>query len=178
MERAKKLVTGALLTFVVFTCGYAVGKEVGVRRVLSRMPGVGASPMEPVDCEAEAADHVVVWYFHGTKRCAKCNAIESLSQETLDQRFADQVESGTVRWRTANMDDAWNADAVRRYGLVRSSLVLVDHRDGAERDHTVLNRVWDFTDRPGLFHEYVASEVEFVLESWAADEDDDEEESP
>ncbi len=173
MTRLRRLATWMLLVFVVFTLGFAVGKEVGVRRTLASLP--------PQDCVAPSgggdeasSNQVAAWYFHSTKRCKKCNTIEAFAKEALETLFAGQVADGTVTWQIANMDDVWNADTVRRYGLVRSSLVLVDMREGVEHDHTVLNHAWELTDDKETFLAFVESEVEMIMDSWAEGDETEE----
>lgn len=167
METWRRLATGLLLTFVVFTAGYAVGKEVGVRRALERLPRASAPASESPPVTEAPARRLVAWYFHATKRCKKCNTIEAYAKEALDTRFADRMTSGEISWQVANMDDVWNQDAVRRYGLLRSSLVFVELVDGVEEEHQVLDRVWDLTDDKAAFLAFVESEVEMVFDGWA-----------
>ena len=183
MTTAKRVLRALLLTFVVFTAGYAVGKEVGVRRVLDRMPAP-AGAVAPGNVAAgdsvEGGRTLIASYFHATKRCAKCNTIEAYAKEALETGFAEDLAAGRIEWRTANLEDVWNADAVRRYGLVRSSLVLVSLVDGAEQEHVVLHRTWDLTDAKETFLAYVASEVEMLLDDELEDDiddDDDDDES-
>ncbi|HPS62245.1 MAG TPA: thioredoxin, partial [Bacteroidales bacterium] len=38
-----------------------------------------------------------VFYFHGTRRCPTCMAIEANTRKTLDTYFAGQVKSGAIR---------------------------------------------------------------------------------
>lgn len=169
MQRLRKTSTVVLLIFAIFTAGYAVGKEVGIRRALSQLP-----PPTSGSAAASATGNVLqVWYFHSTKRCKKCNRIEAYAKETIETRFADAFADGTITWQAANMDDVWNADAATRYGLVQSSLVLVETLDGEEQDYTVCNRTWDLTGDKDAFIEYVASEVEIVLDGWSDDEDEE-----
>jgi len=166
MARFRRTTTGLLLTFVVFTAGYAIGKEVGVRRALDRMPA--APPLTAAGTHgSEATRHqLVVWYFHATKRCKKCNTIEAFAKEAIETRFADRLATGEISWQVANMDDIWNQDAVQRYGLLRSSLVLADMVDGIEQDFAVLDQVWDLTDDKETFLAHVESEVELVIDEW------------
>jgi len=169
METLRKIGTGLLLTFVVFTAGYAVGKEVGARRALRDRPDPAPSSTAAGDPTDAPSRRLVACYFHSTKRCAKCNTIEAYAKEALDTLFPEQIASGEIEWRTANMDDVWNLDAVQRYGLVRSSLVLVDEAGGEERDHSVLESVWDLTEDKRAFFAYVQGEVEILID--ARDED-------
>ncbi len=162
MTTLRGLVTKGLVAFVVFTSGYAVGKEVGQRRA-AEQPAPGATARA-----SETAPHhqLVVRYYHATKRCAACNRIEAWAREALEARFPRALAAGTVEWDVENMDDAWNRDAALRYDLVRSSLVLVELEDGKEKDASVLGRTWDLADdRPGFF-DYLESEVEMVIGPW------------
>jgi len=172
---SRKIATGLLLTFVVFTAGYAVGKEVGVRRVLDRMPDA-ASTTSSSAASGLSERQLVAWYYHSTKRCKKCNTIEAYGKEALETLFADRMASGEITWQVANMDDVWNQGAVQRYGLLRSSLVFVDMLDGVEQDHSVLNRVWELTDDKKTFFAFVESEVEMVIDGWEDTADDGSEE--
>lgn len=176
MELSRKIATGLLLTFVVFTAGYAVGKEVGVRRILHRMPAVVPGSVAGTPTGETPERRLVAWYYHSTKRCKKCNTIEAFGKEALETLFAAQMASGDISWQVANMDDVWNQDAVQRYGLLRSSLVLVDMQDGVEQDHSVLNRVWELTDDKETFFAFVESKVEMVIDGWAEAGDDESEE--
>lgn len=172
MARLRKVATWLLLVFVIFTCGFAVGKEVGVRTALE---GVRATETTPQAATGLPAKRIVAWYFHSTKRCKTCNTIEAYAKESLDTRFKDALERGVLTWKTANMDDAWNAEAVERYGLMRSSLVLADMRGGEENDYVVLKRVWDLTDDKETFAAYVASAVDMIFAEWAEADDDESE---
>lgn len=164
----RRAISGVLLGFVLFTAGFAVGKEVGTRKALEG-PRLRAAS-RPSPCVATPKRQLIAYYFHGTKRCKKCNAIEAYSREALDQEFADYLESGDIVWQTANMDDVWNQELVSTYGLTTSSLVLVDVQDGRELGHTVCHRTWDLVADKETFLAYIQSEVEMYLAEWASDE--------
>lgn len=171
MTRIRKIATGLLLTFVVFSAGYAVGKEVGARRTLEGRLEPPTAPPASGAADDVRSYRVVAWYFHTTKRCAKCNTIEAYAKEALDTLYPEQVAAGRIAWRVANLDDVWNRDAVQRYGLVRSSLVLVDLVGGEERDYSVLDSVWSLTDDKQAFFAYVQSEVEILIDGRSEDEE-------
>ena len=173
MPRWRKAVAALLWVFVLFTVGYAVGKEVGVRQALRRLPAsppAASGTATSVDAPRAPERRLVATYFHSTKRCKTCNTIESYAKEALDQLFGSRVAAGQIVWQTANMDDVWNSDRVRHYGLVRSSLVFSDERDGEEADYAVLNRTWDLTGDREAFFAYVESEAEMVFDAWDDDE--------
>lgn len=167
----RKVAKALLLTFVIFTCGYAVGREVGVRHALD---GVAGQDAKPAEAAGGPERRLVVRYFHSTKRCVTCNTIEAHARSALDKHFAGEMANGVVAWQTANMDEAWHADAVERYGLMRSSLVLVDMRGDEEEDYIVLKRVWDLTGDEQGFHDYVHGAARMVLDGWAEEDEPDE----
>lgn len=167
----RKATTAVLLTFVVFTAGYAVGKEVGVRNALDHMePSSGSEPSA-----AAPERQLIVRYYHSTKRCSTCNRIEALSKKVLETHFADQLASGVLVWETANMDDAWNLSAVAEYGLIRSSLVLSEQHEGVEEDYRVLNKLWDLVSDEAAFVAHVTEAVQLVIDGWDSEPDGEDE---
>lgn len=190
MTNARAWLKALLFVFVVFTAGYAVGKEVGVRRALERMPSAtggsaaaasGSAARSAAESEAEAtvalpSRRLVARYYHATKRCVTCNKIEKQARAALENRFPEALADGRIVWETANMDDVWNAAAVEHYGLIRSSVVFIDMAGDVEEDYIVLNRAWDLYDEPERFAEYVQSSVEMIQENWVPDDEGEEEE--
>ncbi len=162
----RKALTILLLTFVVFTVGYAVGKEVGARSALEH-----AGPRAAADPASVPARQLVVRYYHSTKRCSTCNTLEAYAKEALETHFAEALASKAVVWETANMDQAWNEEAVEEYGLIRSALVLSDLRRGEEDDYRVLKKLWDLTADKQAFLAHVKEAVDVVLSGWR-DEDE------
>ena len=168
---ARRILVGLLLGFVVFTAGYAIGKEVGVRRGYEAgRATTETAPDGP--CTPSPRRQLIAYYFHGKKRCEKCNTIEAYAREALETRFPDRLARNEIVWQAANMDDVWNQDFVERFGLSTSSLVLMDVEDGRELDHTVCRRVWDLTDDKETFFDYVQSEVEMFIDEWPSAEED------
>ncbi len=53
-------------------------------------------------------DRVEVLYFHSKQRCATCLAIEKHARETVETLFADEVEKGTVVFRSVDISASKN----------------------------------------------------------------------
>ena len=68
---------------------------------------------------------VDVYYFHATKRCPTCEAIERETKKTIQRSFADQYENGTLKLHILNLDDKANKALVNKYEIYGSSLILV-----------------------------------------------------
>ena len=113
---------------------------------------------------AGTSPEVVLYYFHGTRRCNTCQTIESYTQEAVEGKFMDALQAGTLSWVPLNTDEVENEHFVKDFELVSSSLVLAEVDDGDVVRHQVLQEVWTLVrDKPG-FIEYVQKSVGEYLE--------------
>lgn len=158
-----------LLAFVAASLGYTAWKEVrgeglpeGIAAEDPRASGtVAQNGTEPVP---QAPRRLVAYYFHGTKRCNTCRAIEAQAREALESGFPEALLAGRLEWREVNVDQPGNDRFVKEYELTGSTLVLVEIRDGAPVRFKRLGKVWDLVaDRPA-FQDYVQQETRAWLE--------------
>ena len=60
--------------------------------------------VQEVQLTADAGD-IEVYYFHFTRRCATCNAVEDVAKEALQEHFADRVKNGAIVFKSYNLDE-------------------------------------------------------------------------
>ena len=163
----KKIVTSALLVFVLASLAYLMFQEGGAG---SATQTTQATPPEGAVAQGTATDRpvphrLVAYYFHGQKRCNTCRTIQALSQEAVEAGFPEALMAGLLEFRDVNTDEPGNDHFVTDYDLTGSSLVLVDQKDGRAVRHKTLSKTWDlFADRPA-FLAYVQSEIRPWLEA-------------
>jgi hypothetical protein len=152
-NQIKKTTTYALVGFALLTIGFALGKEVTLRRLQSVEM---ATPNA-----ALTGDKVLVYYAHASVRCVTCETIERLTQETLNQRFADPIASGRMVFKQVNFqtDQAF----ARQYEISANCVVVVDIQDGKETDYNRLEGVWDHFKDPPVFKDYIAKAINAYL---------------
>lgn len=63
---------------------------------------------------------IEVYYFHGTRRCDTCNAVEKVAQEALKQYYGDQINLKSI-----NREDAKSSVLVKKYQIARPALIIV-----------------------------------------------------
>ena len=158
---AKKLLAKALLVFVLISIGFAIGKEVTLRRVQAGR-GVEASGTQP----AQQGDKVIVYYMHATIRCVTCNSIEAMAAKLIDTTFSKAKRAGRLVWKEVDFQE--NPDLAKRYDVVSSCIVVVNVRDGKEVAFKRLDDVWLLADKPQQFNDYVARAVEEYLKGGQA----------
>jgi len=132
-----------------------VVKETGSRGGAENVP-VQSAGGETVEA-AVADSKVIVYYFHGNKRCNTCRTIEAYTAEAVNSGFEKQIESGRVEWRPVNIDEPENGHFVEDYELTTRTVVLVDIVEGREGKWTKLDRVWDLTGDKDAFVDYITT---------------------
>jgi hypothetical protein len=174
----KALITVLLLGFVAVSVGFLVYSEMNAAPPVAEpaepvaLAPVGAEPVAQiappdVTTQPAAASHeVIAYYFHNTQRCMTCLKIERLAEEALREAYPEAFADGLLVWKAVNMEDAPNQHYAIDYGLVTSSLVLVDRHAGEEREWTVLEQVWQLVhEDESAFKAYVVDEARLFLES-------------
>lgn len=130
----------------------------------------GGSDADPVSgggakaSENDAERAVVLYYFHGTRRCNTCEKIESYAQLAIEDNYAAELESGTLLWKPLNTDEPDNAHFVTDFGLVSSSLVVVEMNGGEVVRHRVLQDAWTLVRDEPRFIQYVRRSVHEFLD--------------
>lgn len=151
----KRWIGRGLLFFVIFTLGFGLGKERGLRLAVVRNM--------PPPCTATETRKVIVYYLHATFRCATCNSIEKLARQVVEEEFGKERAAGRIEWRMANFQE--REDLAARYAVAASTVVVVDIKDGVEKGFKRLDDVWTLYDRPEAFTAYVGGAIrEFLRE--------------
>ncbi len=66
------------------------------------------------------SDHVEVYYFHFTRRCATCNAVEQVSKEALTELYGKEVT-----FTSYNLDEENGKAKGNELGVSGQSLLIV-----------------------------------------------------
>ncbi|MDX9703086.1 MAG: nitrophenyl compound nitroreductase subunit ArsF family protein [Candidatus Auribacterota bacterium] len=112
---------------------------------------------------ADQNDYVTAYYFYTTIRCRSCHNIENYTGETINKNFADQLESGSLKYTAINIEEKGNEHFVKDYNLYTKSVVLSLVKDGKEIKSKNLDKVWQYLGNKNKFTEYVKTETESFL---------------
>jgi hypothetical protein len=135
-------------------------------------PPFGAEPVAEESAAATSAESkgalrggIIVYYFHGTRRCNTCRTIEAYAKEAVEGKFSEQLKSGQLRWNVVNTDEPENEHFVEDFGLVSSSLVIVQVDGDKVARHQILQDAWTLVRDKSRFIEYVRRSVGEYLKS-------------
>ena len=73
-----------------------------------------------------------VIYFHATRRCPTCMAIEENTKKTLNTYFSNQLKNGTIKLTVINVDEDKNKAIAEKYEATGSALFLTRTNNGKE----------------------------------------------
>jgi hypothetical protein len=81
-----------------------------------------ASSDETASCcsETQKSSEVKAYYFHATRRCATCEAVESVSKEAIQEYYG-----GKVTFESFNREDEKNEDILAKYKVSGTALLIV-----------------------------------------------------
>ncbi|MEA2105412.1 MAG: nitrophenyl compound nitroreductase subunit ArsF family protein [Bacteroidota bacterium] len=67
------------------------------------------------------AENVEVFYFHYTRRCATCNAVEDVTKEAIEEYYGDDVF-----FKSYNLDEADGKEKAEEIGISGQTLIIVN----------------------------------------------------
>lgn len=70
-------------------------------------------------------DNIKVYYFHNTRRCATCQAVEDVTKTTIDENYAEQLKSGTIIFESLNIEEDENTSVAEELQVSGQSLIFV-----------------------------------------------------
>lgn len=71
------------------------------------------------------AEETFVYYFHYSRRCATCMAIEDVSKTSLQELYPEKVKSGTVVFLSVNLDESDNKELADQLKVSGQALLVV-----------------------------------------------------
>ena len=66
------------------------------------------------------SNEVMAYYFHATRRCATCQAVEAVSKEAIKKYYGDKVV-----FKSINREEAQNKSLVEQYKISGTALLII-----------------------------------------------------
>ncbi len=80
------------------------------------------------------AAKVEVYYFHNTRRCQTCNAVEEVTVATIKEYYSKQYDSGEITFQSLNLEEDSGEEAARELKVSGQTLLII--KDGKKKDLT------------------------------------------
>lgn len=115
------------------------------------------------ETEAAQGERVTVTYFTTDVRCVSCVKIEELTRRSVEQNFANELESGRLVFRMINTDQPDNRHFVNDYQLVSKTVVVSELINGEETNWVNVQEVWSLLRDEEKFVEHMSGIVRNFL---------------
>lgn len=89
---------------------------------------------QKINVQEISTQKIEVYYFHNTRRCATCEAVESVTKSALKENYAEQMENGKITFQSLNVEDDANEPLARKLKVSGQTLLFV--KDGKRKDLT------------------------------------------
>ncbi len=159
VHNAKLLVFAAAITIAVGGCQRSASEGAGAaaeaRGAASTAPAVAAANLTP--------DRVVVYYFHGNRRCRTCMGIQRAIQTTVNERFTTETASGALVFHEVNIDEPANAHFIKDFDLSSSSMVVVARSGEKTVKWENCSEVWPLAHDEAALGSYAEKQIRSYL---------------
>lgn len=143
--------TQSIFIVMVMTCSGCQQRQANNTSTSSDINGLKAEPT------------VIVYYFHGTRRCFSCITVETNAAQVIEDNFQQQITDGSLMWMPLNMDEPGNKELTEKFGIITNTLVVAKMAGGNYTGYKKLKKVWQLIDDPEGFSEYVTDEINAFL---------------
>lgn len=106
------------------------------------------------------SDDIQVYYFHNTKRCATCNAVEDETLMALKMFYPEQTEAGTIEFTSLNLEEEEGESMAQELQVSGQTLLLVK---GETKVNLTNDGFMNARTNPTKFHEILKSQIDQLL---------------
>ena len=111
-----------------------------------------------------AGDRVVVYYFHGTRRCRTCLGIQASIEKTIQERFGAETASAALSFQDVDIDDPANKHFIQEFNLSSSSMVVTANKGKSMIKWENCDKVWQHAHDPTMLAEYTEKQIRAYLD--------------
>jgi hypothetical protein len=102
-----------------------------------------------------------IMYFHATKRCVTCNAVENHAKALLQEQYKSKFDKGEITFKSYNFEEKANSKLVNKHKIGFSTLLLVK-QNGKKVDFT--NTAFQYAkNNPEQYKKLLKAEIDKLL---------------
>ena len=110
--------------------------------------------------ESVVSNDVQVYYFHNTKRCATCNAVENETKVALEMFYKDQMTAGTMEFTSLNLEEDQGKEMAQSLRVSGQTLLITK---GDTHVNLTNEGFMNARTNPSKFHEILKTQIDKLL---------------
>lgn len=107
-----------------------------------------------------ASQDLQIIYFHNTKRCVTCNAVENETKAALELYFADQLKAGSIEFTSLNLEEENGKEKAKSLKVSGQTLLLIK---GESMVNLTNEGFMNARTNPSKFHEILKTNIDKLL---------------
>ena len=119
-----------------------------------------AQKTDNTESEKIAGSDIEIYYFHFTKRCLTCNAVESETKLTLQTDYADEVKEGKIVFTSLNLEEEDGKKIAENLQVSGQTLLIVK---GEEHVNLTNDGFMNARTNPEKFHSILKEQLDKLL---------------
>lgn len=123
-------------------------------------PGTNKQTSETPGTQQVISDDLQIFYFHNTKRCATCNAVEEETLMALELFYKEKLEAGSIEFTALNLEEEEGESMAETLQVSGQTLLLVK---GDARVNLTNEGFLNARTNPTAFHEILRAQIDKLL---------------
>ena len=128
--------------------------------VLNTLLACNTPTNEKAETTVADGDKIEIYYFHFSKRCATCNAVENETLATLEKLYAEKVSDGVISFTSLNLDDEGIKEKAKALNVSGQTLLLVK---GENQVNLTNDGFMNARNNPEKFQEILKAQIDKLL---------------
>lgn len=112
--------------------------------------------------KVEIADKIEVVHFHGTNQCFSCIKVGEYALKTIQEKFKEEYENGTIVFMDINGEFEENQEIVQKY-KARGSSLFINSIIGSSYNIKEETTVWRLVNNESSYLEYFEDKLKTLL---------------
>jgi hypothetical protein len=106
------------------------------------------------------SDDIQVYYFHNTKRCATCNAVEDETKMALELFYEEHMKAGSIEFTSLNLEEEEGESMAQALQVSGQTLLIVR---GKTQVNLTNEGFMNARTNPTKFHEILKTQIDKLL---------------
>jgi hypothetical protein len=104
-----------------------------------------------------SSEDLQVYYFHNTKRCATCNAVEEETRIALEMFYEKKIKAGSIEFTSLNLEEDEGKKMAETLHVSGQTLLLVK---GETQVNLTNEGFMNARTNPAKFHEIIRTQID------------------
>ncbi len=103
------------------------------------------------------AEKIEIYYFHFTRRCVTCNAVENVTKAALEEYFNEEMKNESIVFQSINLDESGSKEIAEKLEVSGQTLLIVSDD---KKENLTTEAFMNAKNNPEKLKELIKSTIE------------------